>query len=186
MPELPEATTISSQLSPFIVGKKLKNVTIKKASIIKNSQMLPNLINLECIEVGNYGKMIYFKFPGYWIVFMLALTGYLVINPKEELYKYSIVEFNFDNVVVFGAKRMFEKMIVYNVYPFEKYGPDFRNISALDFIKRMVKTKKYVKVALMDQKVIAGIGNIYACEALFEAGISPTRYTNNITAQEYY
>lgn len=188
MPELPEAITISSQISPFISGKKLKSVTIKKGSIVKNAEMLSNLINSECIEVGNYGKMIYFKFPGYWIVFMLALTGYLVINPREELYRYSIVEFKFedDNIVVFGAKRMFEKMIVFNFYPFEKYGPDFRNISPLDFIKGMVKVKKYIKVALMDQKVLAGIGNIYACESLFDSGISPTRYTYNTTAQEYH
>ena len=187
MPELPEATTISNQLKPFLINKKLKEVIIKKSSIIKNSELLNSIVNSYCSEVSNYGKMVYFRFNQFWIVFMLALTGYIVINPKEDLYRYSIVEFYFeDSIVIFGAKRMFEKMIIYDSYPFDKYGPDFRIISPLDFIKIMTKTSKPIKVALMDQKLIAGIGNIYATEALFEAQILPTRNTKNITAQEYY
>lgn len=187
MPELPEATTISSQLSKFITNSKLIEIIIKKDSIIKNKELLKNIINQKCEEVNNYGKMVYFKFQNHWIVFHLALTGYLVINPKEELLNNTIVEFNFDkNKVIFGAKRMFEKMIVYESYPFSKYGPDFRSLKPLDFIKILTKTNKPIKVALMDQNLIAGIGNIYACESLFDAKILPTRNTRNITIQEYH
>lgn len=187
MPELPEATTISSQLSPIIKGLTLNNIVIRKDNIIKNKHLLTNLIGMKCSEVSNYGKMVYFRFSSYWVVFHLALTGYLVVNPPQDLHKYSVAEFFLDNnIVVFGAKRMFEKMIVYDSYPFDKYGPDFRIIKPIEFIKILSKNNRNIKIALMDQKTIAGIGNIYACEALFKAGISPTRNTRNITAQEYH
>lgn len=187
MPELPEATTISSQLSTYINGSVLRKLIIKRNSIVKNGDLIKDIIGLECIEVNNYGKMVYFMFPNYWVVFHLALTGYLVVNPRRELFEHSIAEFYFDdNVVVFGAKRMFEKMILYNEYPFDKYGPDFRSVKPVDFVKIMSKHNKNIKVVLMDQKVIAGIGNIYACEALFDSRILPTRSTKNITVQEYY
>ncbi|MEN3015475.1 MAG: DNA-formamidopyrimidine glycosylase family protein [bacterium] len=187
MPELPEATTISTQLSALIKNRILSKLIIKKDSIIKNAYLLENLTGKVCQEVSNYGKMVYFRFDNYWIIFHLALTGYLVYNPPQELYVNSICEFYFDNdVVVFGAKRMFEKIIVYDRYPFDKYGPDFRSIKPLEFIKLMTKHSKPIKVALMDQNIIAGIGNIYACEALFKAGILPTKNTRNITAQQYH
>jgi len=67
-----------------------------------------------------------------------------------------------------------------------KYGPDFRSLKPNDFIRVLTKKKAMIKVALMDQSLVADIGNIYACESLFDAKILPTRYTNNITVQEYY
>jgi formamidopyrimidine-DNA glycosylase len=191
MPELPEAITISSQLKKYLVNSILRKVDVKRSSIVKGVDIF-KLLGSKCIDVGNYGKMVYFKLlledsKDYWVVFHLALTGYLVVNPSDVFYKYSVVEFFFDdNVVIFGAKRMFEKMIVYDVYPFSKYGRDFRSIDPKDFINVMTKKNSIIKVALMDQSLVAGIGNIYACEALFDSGISPTRYTKNLTVQEYY
>lgn len=187
MPELPEAVTISSQLAPFLTNSKLKEIIIKKDSIIKGREKLKDIVGLNCLEVGNYGKMVYLRFPNYWVVFHLALTGYIVINPSEIFYHHSVLEFHFDsNIVVFGAKRMFEKVIVYDNYPFDKYGPDFRKIDSFQFVKLVSKYNKPIKVVLMDQNVIAGIGNIYSCEALFASGILPIRNARNITVQEYY
>jgi formamidopyrimidine-DNA glycosylase len=92
MPEFPEATTISSQIKNYFNLTKnhpnlnypqitIKKINIYKDSIIKNPELVNELINKNLEDVSNYGKIIYFKLNGnYWILFHLALTGALLIK----------------------------------------------------------------------------------------------------------
>ena len=211
MPEYPEATTISSQIKNYFNLTKnhpnlnypkitLKKINIYKDSIIKNSELVNELINKNLEDVSNYGKIVYFKFNGnYWILFHLALTGALLIKeflPPDKLNyfeKYKIIEFIFninkdqERILFFSAKRLFEKVIfTKDENPFKKYGLPFNRLKTIDFINILSKIKKPIKIALMDQSLIAGIGNIYAIESLFCAKISPLRKASEITVQEYY
>lgn len=209
MPEFPEATTIAFQLKQYLnLPNKnnpsivLKKINVYKNSIIKNIELIDEIVNKDLQEVSNYGKIIYFKFKdNYWVLFHLALTGALLIKELIDLKKisyfekYKILEFVFnengdnskEKIILFTAKRLFEKVIfIKNNDPFKKYGPPFNKIKPIDFINILSKSKKPIKLALMDQSLIAGIGNIYAIESLFCAKISPLRKSNNITVQEYY
>ncbi|MGB9638053.1 MAG: DNA-formamidopyrimidine glycosylase family protein [bacterium] len=214
MPELPEATTISYQLKNYLNLSKnfnehyyskvvLKKINIYKNSIIKNIELSNELVNKNLEEISNYGKIVYFKFSdNYWVLFHLALTGALLIkellNQDKLNYfeKYKIIEFIFidnnekdikERVIFFSAKRLFEKIVfIKDSNPFKKYGPPFNKLKPMDFINILSKVKKPIKVALMDQGLISGIGNIYAIESLFCAKISPLRKANDITIQEYY
>jgi len=112
--------------------------------------------------------------------------------PIEER-EYKIIEFIFninkeqEKILFFSAKRLFEKVIfTKDENPFKKYGPPFNRLKTIDFINILSKIKKPIKIALMDQSLIAGIGNIYAIESLFCAKISPLRKASEITVQEYY
>ncbi|MCX7870417.1 MAG: hypothetical protein N2485_02430 [bacterium] len=211
MPEFPEATTIAYQLKQYLnipnnnnSSITLKKINIYKESIIKNIGLIDEIINRDLQEVSNYGKIIYFKFKDdYWILFHLALTGALlikeliVLNKINYFEKYKIIEFVFneirdgnnlkDKIILFTAKRLFEKVIfIKDNNPFKKYGPPFNKLKPIDFINILSKIKKPIKLALMDQSLIAGIGNIYAIEGLFCAKISPLRKACDITVQEYY
>ena len=192
----------------------LKKIIIHKGSIIKNPDLKFQLLNRKLEEVSNYGKIVYFKFTdNYWILFHLALTGailikdFLSLEKLEYFEKYKIIEFifesslnNLDNNnnsnnnglieskhILFCAKRLFEKVIfIQDENPFKKYGIPFNKLKNIDFIRILSKSKKPIKEALMDQNLIVGIGNIYAIESLFCAGISPFRLASNLTVQEYY
>lgn len=204
---------IKKYLNPFDNYRViLKKVNIYKSSIIRNAELYKEIENRELEDISNYGKIIYFKFnDNYWILFYLALTGALLIkellkrDKLEYFEKYKVIEFIFvdnknendweevkdkevkEKIVFFSAKRLFEKIIfIKDSNPFKKYGPPFNKLKPLDFINILSKVRKPIKVALMDQSLVAGIGNIYAIESLFCAKISPLRKTNDITIQEYY
>lgn len=199
MPELPEVETIKKTLKRFVVGKEINNITIHWPNIIKHpddsvhfSQLLTGQTIL---DIKRKGKFLIFELEDYVLVSHLRMEGkYSVEDQKEPIKKHTHVIFSFTNgeelryndVRKFGTMHVFPKGEELTVQPLVKLGPDpFDDDFTLDyFYKKLKKTDRVIKVALLDQTIVAGLGNIYVDETLFKAGVHPLKKSSALTKKE--
>jgi len=195
MPELPEVQTITSDLKKY-----LENSTISGVKITGEYEVYPNRkLFLEHTQkahintIGRVAKNIVFTLDnGHYLAFHLAMTGRLLLRSlKFKPDKWTKIVFalrknNKEVEIRFCDMRMFGKAAIYNNEEFEKmkqkYGPEAHkgNVDVKDFTARLKSKRTTIKNALLDQKIIAGLGNIYATDSLFLAGIHPETKTQNI------
>jgi len=159
MPELPEVETIRRELAKEIIGKKLAGV--------------------EVVKVRRRAKILIIDFAnGESLVFHLKLTGQLLLNAKPNKYTRAIFNFDdgttllFNDVRKFGWwKRVKDVSLIEKELGPEPLDKDFTLSKFKEMLGRRGKAR--IKPLLMDQRFIAGIGNIYSDEILFKAGIHP-------------
>ena len=198
MPELPEVETIRRFLVKDILGKKIKKVDIlEKKQFIGDPQ---KIIHQKIIQINRKGKILFFKLKNnLYINFHLKLTGQLLFAHKQSSFfkkkiPFSktkklpgnttriILTFSDDSVLYFNDLRKFGWLKV-TEKPENPQGVDVLTkeftVNYLTVIAH--KTQKPIKLLLMDQEKIAGIGNIYANDALFLAKIHPMKKSNLLT-----
>lgn len=168
MPELPEVETIRRQLEQKIVGKKLDGKKI--------------------VKVRRRAKILIIDFSdGSSLIFHLKLTGQLIFNGKPTKHTRRVFKFNDGSRLIFNDARRFgwwKK--VKDTKKIEKaFGPEALGVD-LGAFKSLLKKRPRAKIKplLMDQKFIAGIGNIYSDEILFAAKIHPLRQAKTLTKKE--
>ena len=185
MPELPEAETIARGLSAAIVGKTVAGarVFLPKVVIAPKRPAFGRQLAGDRIEaVGRRGKYVVISLrSGRRLVIGLRMTGRLIAQPADApRYPYTnvMLEFADGTRLAFADVRQFGRMRL--VQQNERWDADL-GLEPLseEFTPAMLRTllresKTPIKSFLLDQKRIAGIGNIYACEALWEAQIRPT------------
>jgi formamidopyrimidine-DNA glycosylase len=185
MPELPEVETIARDLSLALIGQKVKsakflNTTIRENCGYKSASILKGK-TLRCIS--RRGKNLIFHFSdNAAMVCHLKMTGQLVIetNPaldKKHLHFYIKFEnsrLDFCDVRKFGRICIAKESNLVNHPRLKKLGPEPFEITAEHYADIVKKRNKAIKLVLLDQQICAGLGNIYADESLFEAGIRPT------------
>lgn len=168
MPELPEVETIRRQLETKIVGKKLSGKPIKR--------------------VRRAGKILLIDFADKSsLAFHLKLTGQLLLNAKPSQHTRKVFNFDDGTKLIFNNMRKFGwwKKVKSSKDIEAKLGPDALALNLKTFLSLIKKRpKSKIKPLLMDQKFIAGIGNIYADEILFASKIQPTRLAYTLTEQE--
>jgi len=170
VPELPEVDTIRRELEKEIIGKKLKGVKVIK--VRRRAKIL-------MIDLAN----------GSSLIFHLKLTGQLLFNSKPGKWSRAIFKFDDGTNLVFNDTRKFGwwKMVKDTSFIEKKFGPEplDKNFTLKKFEEMLSqKGKSRIKPLLMDQTFIAGIGNIYSDEILFEAGISPLRRVESLKFEE--
>ncbi|OGC03549.1 DNA-formamidopyrimidine glycosylase [candidate division WOR-1 bacterium RIFOXYA12_FULL_43_27] len=188
MPELPEVETVKRQISPAVKGRTILSIeskdsrNIKKISFEKFKQLVSGdkILNIE-----RRAKYLLFKLKsGRYMVVHLGMAGRVLLKPD----KYVKIIFNLSGrkKLYFSDTRLFGKIWLYDKYPELKLGPEpLEKSFTLKKFKELIKSRKgNIKIILMDQKFIAGIGNIYAAEALFLAGIHPKRRIESLTDSE--
>ena len=125
---------------------------------------------------------------GQVLVIHLGMTGSLRISKKIDG-KYNKVIFKMSKgyFLIYSDSRMFGKILLLPQFHFE-LGPEplGKEFTREIFYKMLQAKKTKIKSLLLDQKFIAGIGNIYACEALFDAGINPYRSADSISKSEAF
>ncbi|HKU66828.1 MAG TPA: bifunctional DNA-formamidopyrimidine glycosylase/DNA-(apurinic or apyrimidinic site) lyase [Candidatus Baltobacteraceae bacterium] len=184
MPELPEVETIVRGLRPAIAGKTIASVrvSLKKMAVAPSGVQFERALAGETIvDVTRRGKYAVFGLSsGRSLVTSLRMTGRLVVlNAAEQPYPYTHVELRFsdESRLAFADVRQFGRMRL--VEPGEPWDADLgveplsRDFTPERFIGMLSGRTTPVKVFLLDQRRIAGVGNIYACEALWQAGIRP-------------
>lgn len=191
MPELPEVETIVRQLEGRITGKTIANVDVrlKKVAISPGLRPFANEVVGERIErVGRRGKFVVMELAsGRSIVVHLRMTGRLIVQKQADLdFPYTNVALGFSDrsrlsfadVRQFGRMRLVERNEHWDAdVGLEPLSPEFTPAwLAMTLLNRRMP----VKVLLLDQKTIAGIGNIYACEALWWAKIKPSRLSRTL------
>jgi formamidopyrimidine-DNA glycosylase len=202
MPELPEVETIKNDLSRMIVGQKIEKIIINNPGTIKGkqSEFIKFLKGSEIAGLDRLGKtiLINFKNREYILLFHLKMTGQLVYCSKKiilagghedsdpidcETDKYKRLEFQLSDEarLIFNDLRKFGYARLVNSGELEiiksEYGPDVtkESFNAAYLYGKTSKSKAPIKALLLNQKIAAGIGNIYADEILFASRIFPGR-----------
>jgi len=213
MPELPEVETIKLGLQKYLVGHKIKDVQISVPKIFQGSAKQIIGAKVPDIKRIGKGLIIELD-NGYVFTVHLKMTGQLVFRDKatQELIlskkvggetlpsKYSHVIFSLDkgaklyynDLRRFGWIKVLKKNELKDVAFFKEMGPEPKvgedlagKELTLEYFKNTIqKGNLPVKLILMDQKRIGGIGNIYANDALFLAGIDPRRKGKSISEEE--
>lgn len=198
MPELPEVETIVRGLAPFLPGKTVRRVDIRHAKVAAGHgvQMFQNLLTGQTFTgVERRGKFLYFHFSsGYSLVVHLRMTGKFIIHTDGPIpeHKHIRLVFLFTDrtALLYSDLRIFGS---FHVYRPEEYIPEFdclgrdpvnESIPADWFTAQCLTRSIPVKVLLLDQSVLCGIGNIYACEALFRAKIDPRLPARRLTVRQ--
>lgn len=195
MPELPEVTTIVNDINERLVGKTIDSVRITSLGEnlrIKAKQDLDQMLAGVTIEkASRKAKFLILELSnGDNLVIHLKLTGQFILRDKNhptDEFTRMIINLNDGRQIRFNDRNgAAEAFIVSSLSelpstlakdPFEIKKEEFeRNISLSD--------KKTIKETIVDQKIIAGVGNIYADEALFLAGINPFRTPKSIIPEE--
>ena len=193
MPELPEVETIKNELAPHVVGRTFTGVTICDAKPIKQpapEEFCRKLIGQRINSLERRGKYLIFHLSGGQVLIIhLRMTGALLLNPEQDD-RYTRGIFHLDNgkQLVFTDRRRLgaiwladdAKSVTHKLGP-EPFDPHF---SAETLAKLLQKHQSPIKAVLLDQSVIAGIGNMYADEALYAARIHPLRKAGSLSHQE--
>lgn len=168
MPELPEVETIKRQLGKKIVGKKLNGRKV--------------------VGVRRRAKILIIDFKGgSSLVFHLKLTGQLIFNGKPSKHTRKVFYFDDGSRLVFNDMRKFGWWKnVRNTKKIESsFGQEALDVNLIGLKQLFLKRPNAkIKSFLMDQKIIAGIGNIYSDEILFASGVAPFRLVKTINKKE--
>ncbi len=209
MPELPEVETIARGLDKRIAGDIVESVWLgSKPEPLKSSaqEIAAVLKHSRIAHVRRVGKHIVFdldlegksskgkKAPprsGQWIVH-LGMTGQLLIGPPEaEMLKHThaVLKLRSGRELRFVDYRRFGRLAVVRIEAeqesgFNAPGSEPLDISIEDFIALFHGRKTPIKSALLNQKLLSGVGNIYADESLFRAKVRPRRRAASLTAAE--
>ncbi|MBD1380084.1 DNA-formamidopyrimidine glycosylase [Metabacillus arenae] len=199
MPELPEVETVRKTLVELVKDKVIANVFVHWPKIIKHpleiEQFQDALVGQRILDVGRRGKFLKFYLDNFVLVSHLRMEGrYGFFGESEPVEKHTHVIFQFTDgtelrykdVRKFGTMHLYKKGEEDTVLPLSQLGPEpFDPEFTLDFLKmKLSRTNRMIKTALLDQKVMVGLGNIYVDEALFRAGIHPERPANQLSCQE--
>jgi formamidopyrimidine-DNA glycosylase len=197
MPELPEVETICLTLKPKLIGKTIVAGEVLWPKLIQNQSVADFLTGIrqkKIIDLRRRGKYLLFYLSGDLVIAIhLRMTGQLIVEPANNpTAKATYVQLTLDdsNELRFRDQRKFGRVILFNAknppIALEKLGPEPLSAEfTVQLLKRQLSHRKVaIKKALLDQEIIAGIGNIYADEALFLAGIHPARLIASLTAEE--
>lgn len=197
MPELPEAETIARGLAPRLPGARIRSVVVRHADVLAASpeDFTAALEGRVFAGAGRRGKNVVLPLEdGARLVVNLGMTGRLVLSdaPRAAELRHVAVRFDledgrallYDDVRRFGLLELFEPDAWRQRdadLGIEPLGDAF-TADALHAMTRRTKTP--IRNFLLDQYRVAGVGNIYALEALFRAGVRPTRRSRTLTRAE--
>ncbi len=193
MPELPEVETIKNELLPVLVGKRFTGVTIFDAKVVRQpsvEEFCQKLVGQKIEDIQRRGKYLIFPLSGgESLVLHLKMAGALLLTSNQPM-SYLRALFEFENntqLFLIDRRRMAAMWLTMNansVVP--KLGPEplTQDFIYETFLSRLQGRKSPIKAVLLDQGFVAGIGNMYADEALFRAKIHPLRKTNSLSHQE--
>lgn len=183
-------------LAPLLRNREIKNVQVRRARIVlphSPEQFSSRLRDARFLEVSRRGKYLLFdltrggKKEAFRIVGHLGMTGRMYLLPaKGVLPKHAAVVLDLGGKnFVFEDTRYFGRL-TFDTDAIARLGPEplGREFTAEGFSEALKRSAQAIKVKLLDQSIVAGIGNIYASEALFRAYISPRLPARNLTADQ--
>ncbi|MEG1345341.1 MAG: bifunctional DNA-formamidopyrimidine glycosylase/DNA-(apurinic or apyrimidinic site) lyase [Acidaminococcaceae bacterium] len=198
MPELPEVEQVRKTLIPHIVGKIIKKVEVRLPRLIQHpsAETFANVLVGQCIQaVKRKGKYLTLEFQtNLKLVIHLRMTGALIATAQgaeEPAYAKVKFELTGDQTLWFCDIRTFGTLhLIINddisIEGYDTLGPEpFSPELTPEYLQTVCqKRKAAIKGVILDQKVIAGLGNIYADEALATAGILPQKPANSLSEKE--
>jgi len=187
MPELPEVEVLVRHLRPLLKGKVVQGVKVHRARVLGSTPRRTFSATLRGARFGGVsrrGKYILFQLrrrsgkQACLLIGHLGMTGRMYLQARDRLLpKHTAVVLNLrKQEFIFEDTRYFGKLTL-DRRGVERLGPEplESEFTAEIFGRTLKRSRQAIKVKLLDQSVVAGMGNIYASEALFRAGISPKR-----------
>lgn len=211
MPELPEVETIKRGIKNKLIGKKIIAVDIKVAKLFIGNKN--NVIGAKITDANRIAKILIINLSSnYSIIIHLKMSGQLIYKearsknkelrgghgqkvydqPTPHNYTYITYTFSDGSHLYFNDFRKFGWHKVVNTSKLniilgpDKYGPEPNTLQfSTEYLKKIIlKTSKPIKQVIMDQQKISGVGNIYANDGLYDAGILPTRQSKTLSDDE--
>jgi formamidopyrimidine-DNA glycosylase len=185
MPELPEVEVLVRHLGPLLKGRTIRGVNVRRARVIAPTperELVKALRGAKFAEVSRRGKYLLFTLRAarsrqpLLLVGHLGMTGRFYLLPKGALPpKHAAVVLDLGrHQLIYEDTRYFGRLTL-DTRGVAKLGPEPLGLEFTDdyLTAELKRFSQAVKVKLLDQTLVAGVGNIYASEALFRAGISP-------------
>jgi formamidopyrimidine-DNA glycosylase len=193
LPELPEVELTRRRLTLDLVGRRIERVAVRTLKL-----RLPIPVELKAVLPGRTiraverrGKYLLLDCEGGWLIVHLGMTGFLHFLPEPALpgkHDHLDIVFSGGPVLRFHDPRKFGTVLWTTVDPLRhplltRIGPEPMTAGFDgDYLFRLSRSRRVaVKLLIMNSTIVAGVGNIYANEALFRAGIRPDRPASSLT-----
>ena len=195
MPELPEVETIVRDLRLMVTQKTIESVRVLRPNVVKGAEDIfkSTLIGKSFNSISRRGKNIVLHMSHeYVLVINLGMTGRLALDTDDSVLTHPAVQFQldrgkslvYDDIRRFGTLRLFKEIDWTNQS--ERLGPEplSPNYKWTDLHENLASSRSPIRSWLLNQKNLAGVGNIYANEALHLAGVHPQRPSNRLAKPE--
>ena len=193
MPELPEVETTVRGLEHVLKGRRIARVEARRADLrralpVDLGQRLTGARVTGLRRRAKYGLIDTDR--GDSLVFHLGMSGHWRIDPTEiKKHDHFLIETDDGHRLALNDARRFGSLDLMRSDelaawpPFLALGPEPLELTAVELKRRLAGRSAAIKLLLLDQRIVAGLGNIYVCEALFRAGIHPKRAGGSISLE---
>ena len=199
MPELPEVETIVRDLRPELAGRSIVKARLSHDDVLRGvsrRRLLAALAGASIQGLSRRAKHAVVELDRHRLVIQPGMTGSLLVHDRPLTpgqARYAVLRATLDDgrTLVYRDVRRLGTLLLLDAKGWAAYdtalGPEPLDpeFTAERFAGRMRRSRSAVKKVLMDQRVVVGVGNIYANEALFAAGIDPSRAADMVDAEEY-
>jgi formamidopyrimidine-DNA glycosylase len=198
VPELPEVETIVRELRPKLVGRRITAIWVGKKNLRRpwNRRWTPGLIGKKIQGVARRGKWILLQLDNQgYLVFHLGMTGQLTVVPAPQAsapHTHVVMDLDrrgmqlrFRDIRRFGCAAVLANQArMESFFHNSGLGPEPFDLEVGYWQSCLARTNRCLKALLLDQRVLAGVGNIYADEALFEARLHPRLLGRKVRSAE--
>lgn len=201
MPELPEVETVRRSLKPHLLGRRITRAFLRRPDILRGDASPAALLSRDRIErLERHGKQLaLIGASGRVLVVHLGMSGQLLLSrhpspdpePSHTHAAWSLAtdhrppaRLRFRDPRRFGGLTTLPDMDALRLEHWSSLGPDALTVRADRLRPNLAATRRPIKAALLDQSVLAGVGNLYADEALFHARICPRQPAASLNREE--
>lgn len=197
LPELPEVETVRRGLNKLVKGKVFQRIVVDYSPMIKtgSDNFCKDLVGQTVCDVQRRGKYLLFYLTDFVLISHLRMEGkYHLFSHEVPDDKHFHVFFTFtdgttlvyQDVRKFGTMELLRKEEVSTYFSTKKIGPEptEEEFNVTEFATKLAKSKKLIKSHLLDQSLVAGLGNIYVDEVLFCAQVHPAQASNSLSEEE--
>jgi formamidopyrimidine-DNA glycosylase len=196
VPELPEIEVLARHLRPLLRGKIIRGVDVRRAKVLSPTaprQFCRILLGAKFTGLSRRGKYLLFQLhsqsvaPTVTLLGHLGMTGRMFLarkNVRQPKHAAVVLDLGGENFI-YEDTRYFGRLTL-DMTAIQKLGPEplSDNFQPAKFREALKRSRQAIKIKLLDQKLVAGIGNIYASEALFRARLSPRLAANRLTVAQ--
>jgi formamidopyrimidine-DNA glycosylase len=185
MPELPEVETTVRGLERVLKGRRIRSIEARRPDL---RRALPNDLGQRLTGARVTGLRRRAKYGlidtdrGDTLVFHLGMSGHWRVDPTElKKHDHFVIDTDEGRRVALNDARRFGSIDLVRTDelpdwpPFKALGPEPLDVDPRELKRRLAGRSAAIKLLLLDQRIVAGLGNIYVCEALYRAGIHPKR-----------
>lgn len=196
MPELPEVEVLARHLRPLLRGKIIRGVKVGRAKVLRPTSLpkfRQSLLGAKFTGLARRGKYLLFQLNGKAVGKRLTVLGHLgmsgrmfLVRKNERLPTHAAVVLNLGGEnFIYEDPRYFGRLTL-DISATAKLGPEPLNeeFALESFAQALQRSRQAIKVKLLDQSLVAGLGNIYASEALFRARLSPKLAANKLAPSQ--